>query len=129
MLHKIISSKDISIEINGKKVALVDSYTTNATRDSYSIYEIGSQEPVASGYCSIQYSIILNKVNFIKTTDSNLADDIYALSDFTLSIFSPDKQVIFTNCNWLSVKEQVSLTSPSSQRLELSAMNRMEYNR
>ena len=53
-------SSDIYLEVDGKKVAVVQSYTTRATRTSREIEAFGENEPVATIAGANKYTLELS---------------------------------------------------------------------
>ena len=82
-------SSDIYLEVDGKKVAVVQSYTTRATRTSREIEAFGENEPVATIAGANKYTLELSR---LYATDEAISDGInfYDLNDFSLVICKPD---------------------------------------
>ena len=97
-------SSDIYLEVNGKKVAVVQSYTTRATRTSREIEAFGETEPVATIAGANKYTLELSR---LYATDEAISDGInfYDLNDFSLVICKPDKRIIYSQCRWSSIEE------------------------
>ena len=87
-------SSDIYLEVDGKKVAVVQSYTTRATRTSREIEAFGETEPVATIAGANKYTLELSR---LYATDEAISDGInfYDLNDFSLVICKPDKRIIY----------------------------------
>ena len=97
-------SSDIYLEVDGKKVAVVQSYTTRATRTSREIEAFGENEPVATIAGANKYTLELSR---LYATDEAIGDGInfYELNDFSLVICKPDKRIIYSQCRWSSIEE------------------------
>ena len=97
-------SSDIYLEVDGKKVAVVQSYTTRATRTSREIEAFGENEPVATIAGANKYTLELSR---LYATDEAISDGInfYDLNDFSLVICKPDKRIIYSQCRWSSIEE------------------------
>ena len=104
-------SSDIYLEVDGKKVAVVQSYTTRATRTSREIEAFGENAPVATN-----------------ATDEAISDGInfYDLNDFSLVICKPDKRIIYSQCRWSSIEEAGKLGDPAAEKVTIIARKRME---
>lgn len=63
---KIPTSADIYLEVNGVRVAVVQSYKVTATRSSKAIYAFGQEAPVATIRGQGQYRLELNQSNVSK---------------------------------------------------------------
>ena len=75
------TSSDIWLELDGKKVAVVQSYNCKTTRSSYSVEAFGEEEPVATVQGSQNYVIQLTR---LYATDQAIADGL----DFYRSVCS-----------------------------------------
>ncbi|MDD6023677.1 MAG: hypothetical protein PUC06_05485 [Oscillospiraceae bacterium] len=122
---KIPTSADIYLEVNGVKVAVVQSYRALTTRESKNIEAFGHQEPVATIRGLSRYSLELSR---IYATENALRDGInfYELEDFSLVIVKPDRRVIFTGCQWTSLEESTALGGTVMEKVSLTASSRME---
>ena len=96
-------SSDIYLEVDGKKVAVVQSYTTRATRTS-------------------------RELSRLYATDEAISDGInfYDLNDFSLVICKPDKRIIYSQCRWSSIEEAGKLGDPAAEKVTIIARKRME---
>ena len=106
-------SSDIYLEVDGKKVAVVQSYTTRATRTSREIEAFGENEPVATIAGANKYTLELSR---LYATDEAISDGInfYDLNDFSLVICKPDKRIIYSQCRWSSTVSYTHLTLPTT---------------
>ena len=107
-------SSDIYLEVDGKKVAVVQSYTTRATRTSREIEAFGENEPVATIAGANKYTLELSR---LYATDEAISDGInfYDLNDFSLVICKPDKRIIYSQCRWSSIEEAGKLGDPAER--------------
>jgi len=119
------TSCDIYLEINGKKVAVVQSYRATARKTERSIEAFGEREPVATIAGQPSYSIELTR---LYATDSAISDGIsfHDLSDFSLVIVKPDRRVVFTGCNWKSIDESAQVSDTVAEKISLIATRRVE---
>ena len=85
----IPTSSDIYLEVDGKKVAVVQSYTAQSTKSSTTVEAFGEREPVATIPGQSRHVLELTR---IYATDEALADGIHFhdLEDFSLVICKPD---------------------------------------
>ena len=118
-------SSDIYLEVDGKKVAVVQSYTTRATRTSREIEAFGENEPVATIAGANKYTLELSR---LYATDEAVSDGInfYDLNDFSLVICKPDKRIIYSQCRWSSIEEAGKLGDPAAEKVTIIARKRME---
>ena len=121
----IPTSSDIYLEINGRKVAVVQSYTAQTTKSSTAVEAFGESEPVAAIPGQHQHLVELTR---IYATDEALADgiDFYGLEDFNLVICKPDRRVIYSGCQWSKIGETGNLGTSVLKKITLVAARRME---
>ena len=125
MANMFPMSSDIYLEVNGKKVAVVQSYTTKATRTSREIEAFGESEPVATIAGASKYTLELSR---LYATDEAISDGInfYDLADFSLVICKPGKRIIYSQCRWSSIEEEGKLSEPVAEKVTVVARKRME---
>lgn len=121
----IPTTSDIYLEINGKKVAVVQSYKVTAQRSAKPILAFGQEEPVATIRGAAQYTLELTR---IYATDAAIRDglDFYGLSDFNLVIVKPDRSVIYTGCQWAQLQESAEVGGTVLERVTVTASRRVE---
>ena len=83
------TSSDIYLEVDGKKVAVVQSYTAKSSRTSQTVEAFGEDEPVATIPGQRTHVIELTR---LYATDEAIRDGLnfHALEDFSLVICKPD---------------------------------------
>lgn len=119
------TSADIWLELDGRKVAVVQSYTCKTTRSSYCVEAFGEEEPVATVQGPQSYVIQLTR---LYATDRAIADGLnfYELKNFSLVICKPDRKVIYSDCQWSDIQEDAKLGGMVMEKLTLVARSRME---
>ena len=87
------TSADIYLELDGRKIAVVQSYRAKAAKSSKNIEAFGESEPVATIEGQKSYTVELTR---LYATDTAISDgiDFYNLTDFSLVICKPDRKVI-----------------------------------
>ena len=122
---KIPTSSDIYLEVNGKKVAVVQSYQVTASRSAKLVRAFGQDEPVATLRGAKEYQIELSR---IYATDTAIRDgiDFYTLEDFNLVICKPDRNIIYTGCQWMKVQESAEVGGTVLEKVTVSASRRVE---
>ena len=119
------TSADIYLEMDGKKVAVVQSYTARASKSSQSVEAFGESEPVATIEGQRKYTLELTR---LYATDSAVSDGInfYDLADFSLVICKPDRRIIYSGCQWSSLQEEGQLNSMVAEKVTVVAAKRIE---
>ena len=121
------TSSDIYLEVDGKKVAVVQSYSVKTTKSSQTIEAFGESEPVATIAGRPAYTLELTR---LYATDEAINDGIsfYELKDFSLVICKPDRNVIFSGCNWSQIYEEGKLDATVAEKVTVVASKRVEVN-
>ena len=96
------TSADIYLELDGRKIAVVQGYTARASKSSQSVEAFGESEPVSDG------------INF------------YELGDFSLVICKPDRKVIYSGCQWSAIQEEGQLNAMVAEKVTVVASKRIE---
>ena len=119
------TSSDIWLEVDGQKVAVVQGYSSKASRTSMTVEAFGEDEPVATVQGPQSYVIQLSR---LYATDQALADGLnfYDLKNFSLVICKPDRKVIYSDCQWSGIEEDAQLGKTVVEKLTLVAGRRME---
>jgi hypothetical protein len=122
---KFPTSQDIYLEVNGKKVAVVQSYTAKSTRSTISVQAFGESDPVGTIGGSDSHTIELSR---LYATDDAISDGIrfHDLDDFSLVICKPDRKIIYSGCRWSSISENGQLGAMVLEQVTLIAAKRME---
>lgn len=119
------SSKDIYLEVNGKKLAVVESYKAKSTCDSQYIEAFGQSEPVGTVAGKIRHNIQLSRVYACEDNLNNKVN-FFDLHNFNLVIVKPDKKIIYSGCEWSEIDESASVNSSVLENVTLIAAKRME---
>ena len=125
MERMIPTSADIYLEINGRRIAVVQSYSVTTTRSSRVVEAFGQEEPVATIAGANQYIIELSR---LYATDEAIADGLnfHELADFSLVICKPDRQIIFSGCQWARIDENATLGDAVLEKVRITASQRVE---
>lgn len=118
-------SADIYLELDGKKVAVVQSYKAAAKKSERSIEAFGEGEPVAAITSAANYTVELTR---LYATDSAISDGIrfHDLTDFSLVIVKPDRRIVYTGCNWSRIDESGEVGDLVAEKITLIAAHRVE---
>lgn len=119
------TSSDIYLEVEGRKVAVVQSYQAKSQKSSRSVEAFGEAEPIATIPGQTKHTIVLKR---LYATDSAIADGInfYELRNFHLVIAKPGKRIIYTDCQWAEIGESGSLGDTVVEQVSIVATKRLE---
>ena len=119
------TSADIYLEVDGKRVAVVQSYSAKATKTSRAVEAFGESEPVAALDGQRKYTLELTR---LYATDEAISDgiDFYGMKDFSLVICKPDRKVIYSGCEWSSIREDGELDAMVAEKITVTASHRIE---
>ena len=121
----IPTSCDIWLELNGKKVAVVQSYSCKSTRTSSTVEAFGEDEPVATVEGPQKHVVELTR---LYATDTAIADGLnfYGLKNFSLVICKPDRKIIYSGCEWSAIHEEGQLNAMVAEKITVVAAKRIE---
>ena len=119
------TSSDIYLEVDGKKVAVVQSYAAKTSRSSRTVEAFGEDQPVATIPGPRSHLVELTR---LYATDTAISDgiDFYGLTDFSLVICKPDRKVIYSGCEWSGIQEDGELNATVAEKVTLTAARRIE---
>ena len=118
------TSKDIYIEINGKKLAVVQSYKARSTRESRTIEAFGSSEPVGTVGGRVKHIPELSRVCLTGGLDDGIG--FFDLSGFNVVVVKPDRKIIYSGCEWAGITETAALGDVMVESVTVAAAKRME---
>ena len=119
------TSADIYLEVDGKRVAVVQSYSAKAAKTSRAVEAFGESEPVATLNGQRKYTLELTR---LYATDEAISDgiDFYGMKDFSLVICKPDRKVIYSGCEWSGIQETGQLDAMVAEKITVTASKRIE---
>ena len=119
------TSSDIYLEVDGKKVAVVQSYTARTSRSSRNVEAFGEDEPVAAIPGPRNHVLELTR---LYATDEAIRDGInfHDLEDFSLVICKPDRKIIYSGCQWSGIDEDGELGAMVVEKITIAAAKRIE---
>ncbi len=119
------TSSDIYLEVEGKKVAVVQSYQAQTTKTSQAVEAFGESEPVATIPGQTKHTLQLTR---LYATDDAIQDGInfYELENFSLVICKPDRRIIYSDCQWSSIGETGTLGATVLEQITVVATKRIE---
>ena len=119
------TSSDIYLEVDGTRVAVVQSYSAKASKSSTAVEAFGEAEPVATIEGQTSHVVELTR---LYATDEAIRDgiDFYGLSGFSLVICKPDRKNIYSDCQWSSISEAGTLGAMVVEKVTIVASKRIE---
>lgn len=119
------TSSDIYLEVDGAKVAVVQSYSAKASKTSSTVEAFGEKQPVATVAGPVKHELKLTR---LYATDEAIRDgiDFYKLEGFSLVICKPDRRIIYSDCQWSSINEQAGLGEMVLEEVSVVASKRIE---
>ena len=119
------TSSDIYLELDGRKVAVVQSYTAKAVKSSQSVEAFGESEPVATIEGQKKYTLELTR---LYATDDAVSDGInfYELEGLSPGIFKPDREILSRGCEWGAVQGEGQLNAMVAEKVTVVASKRIE---
>lgn len=119
------TSADIYLELNGKKLAVVQSYSARTTKTSSVVEAFGESEPVATIPGPKQHTIVLTR---LYATQEAAKDgmNFHNLENFNLVICKPDRRIIYSGCQWEDLSETGKLGDMVLEKVTIVAAKRVE---
>ena len=119
------TSSDIYLEVDGTRVAVVQSYSAKASKSSTAVEAFGEAEPVATIEGQRKYTLELTR---LYATEDAVTDGInfYDLRDFSLVICKPDRRIIYSGCEWSAIEEDGQLNAMVAEKITVVASKRIE---
>lgn len=119
------TSSDIYLEVNGRKVAVVQSYTAKSTKTSSVVEAFGENQPVATIPGPRNHVLELTR---LYATDEAVQDGLnfHDLEDFSLVICKPDRKIIYSGCQWSAIGETGNLGAMVVEKITIVAAKRIE---
>jgi hypothetical protein len=123
---KIMTSDDIFFEVNGQKVAGVESYSTKYTNDVKMVDAFGQNTSIGYTLGSRKYNIDISRVYL---EDTAIADgiDFYSLTNFGFNfvVVKNGVRTVFKDCIISDISEDGSLKKEVAEKISLLALDRV----
>jgi len=119
------TSADIYLELNGKKMAVVQSYTAQTTKTSSVVEAFGEDQPVATIPGPRKHTIVLTRL-YATEEASKSGMNFHDLEDFNLVICKPDRRIIYSGCQWENLSESAKLGEMVLEKVTIVAARRVE---
>lgn len=119
------TSKDIYFVLDGKKVAIVQNYSTSYQKEDREVDAFGEEEIVGYAQGKKKYSIKISKAYM---SDSAISDGLsfYDLDNFDFHIVKPDRRIVYTGCSINSIDEEGQLNDIIVENIQIRAVSRRE---
>lgn len=121
----ITTSNDIFIEISGKRVAGIQSYSTKYNKETKPVDVFGQDVPIGYIQGKKKYTIDLSRV-YLEDTAVKDGVDFYALSDnkFNVVIIKNGQKVTYSDCIVTDIGEDGTLNDKVVEKMTISALTR-----
>lgn len=119
------NSQDIYLEVNGCKLAVVESYRARAERELYPVEAFGETEAQGMQFGRTRYHLELSRVCPCADAQGD-GVDFHQLCGFHVVVNKPDRRVVYTDCQWSSITESAGLNESLVEQVTLTAGHRME---
>ena len=119
------TSADIYLELNGKKMAVVQSYSARTTKQNSVVEAFGESEPVATITGPRQHTLTLTRL-YATEEAAKAGMNFHDLEDFNLVICKPDKRIIYSGCQWDDLTETGKLGDMVLEKVTITAARRVE---
>ena len=123
---KITTSDDIFFEVDGKRVAGVESYSTKYTNDVKMVDAFGQSTSIGYTIGGKKYTIDISRVYL---EDTAIADgiDFHNLTDFDFNfvIIKNGIRTVYKNCIISDISEDGSLKDKVAEKISLMALDRV----
>lgn len=116
---------DIYIQIDGKRLAIVEEYFSKSTREILNINVFGSDQPIRSINGNLSHHIELKRIHI---QAENFSDniDFFALSNFDIVVVKPTSSIVFSNCEWSSISESFDGRHSFLEKISAHSPSRLE---
>lgn len=118
------TSRDIYIEVDGRRLAAAQSYKAKSSQDSRTVEAFGCSEPVGTVAGRVKHLLELTRVRLVESAADGM--DFYGLEDFNVVIVKPDRKIIYSGCRWAAIDEAANLGDPIYETVSIVAGRRME---
>lgn len=121
------TSQDIYIEVNGKKLAVVEQYRAKAVRQQRVVEAFGENQPAGVTTGGVRYTLELSRVYYSEAAGDGVS--FYALAGFNVVVVKPDRRIVFTGCQWSEICESAGINDTVLESVTLTAARRLELPR
>lgn len=121
----ITTSNDIFIEISGKRIAGVQSYSTKYNKDTKPVDAFGQDVPIGYIQGKKKHTLDMSRV-YLEDTAVNDGIDFYDLADnqFNVVVIKNGQRITYSDCIVTDVSEDGSLNDKVVEKMTISALTR-----
>ena len=121
----ITTSNDIFIEISGKRIAGVQSYSTKYNKDTKPVDVFGQDVPIGYIQGKKKHNIDLSRI-YLEDTAVNDGINFYDLADnqFNIVIIKNGKRTTYSDCIVTDISEDGSLNDKVVEKMTITALTR-----
>ena len=119
------TSADIYLELNGKKMAVVQSYSAVTTKTSSVVEAFGESEPGATIPGPKKHTLVLTRL-YATEEAAREGMNFHEMEDFNLVICKPDRRIIYSGCQWENLSESGKLGDMVLEKVTSVAARRVE---
>lgn len=119
------TSADIYLELNGKKLAVVQGYSAQTTKTSSVVEAFGEDQPVATIPGPRKHTLTLSRL-YATEEAARSGMNFHDLEDFNLVICKPDRRIIYSGCQWENISETGKLGDMVLEKVTIVATRRLE---
>lgn len=119
------TSADIYLELNGKKMVVVQSYSAQTTKTSSVVEAFGEDQPVATIPGPKKHTLTLTRL-YATQEAAREGMNFHDLEDFNLVICKPDRRIIYSGCQWENIGESGKLGDMVLEKVNIVAARRVE---
>jgi len=119
------TSKDIFFELNKKKVAVVQNYSTTYAKEDREVDAFGQAEAVGIAPGKKQFTIKITKA-YIHNAALKDGINFYNLENFEFVIVKPDRRIVYSGCFITNIDEEGALNDTIAENISIRATSRRE---
>lgn len=124
---RVTTSDDIFLEIDGNRIAGVESYNTRYTNDVKTHDAFGQTTAIGYSLGSKKHVVDISRI-YLEDTAISDSINFYNLSDFdwNLVIIKNGKRVVYKSCVISEIAEDGALKDKVAEKISVMALDRVE---
>jgi hypothetical protein len=117
------TGRDIYLEVDGRRLAVVESYRAETVRQGVPVEAFGEELPVGWAPGAARHRLELTRVTACGEAGDEV--DFYELKDFSVVVARPDRRIVYTGCAWEELAESAEADGLVLERAVISALGRV----